>query len=64
MVILGDPALTVSTRAPIYRFIDMTLPTQPDARTIENLDKINLEFDPLRTGGSYEEYRKLHPEFY
>jgi hypothetical protein len=44
MVILGDPALRVSARGPVYRFIDPSLPAEPDAAKLEKLWNTLLDF--------------------
>jgi hypothetical protein len=44
MVILGDPALRVSARGPVYRFIDPSLPAEPDAVQLDKLWNTLLDF--------------------
>jgi hypothetical protein len=64
MVILGDPALSVSTRGPLYRFVDWSLPAPPDATEVRRLEDIDLEFSRGPALGGFEDYRKAHPEFF
>ncbi|MBN2353363.1 MAG: hypothetical protein JXD23_12385 [Spirochaetales bacterium] len=64
MVILGDPALSVSTRGPIYRFVDYDLPADPDATEIRRLEGIDLDFTLGSPPGTFDDYRREHPEFF
>ncbi len=64
MVILGDPALSVSTRGPLYRVIDYSLPAEPDATEILRLKGIDLDFTLGPAPGTFDDYKKAHPEFF
>ncbi len=64
MVILGDPALKVSARGPIYRFIDLSLAPPPDATQRTELKRVTIEFTKGQSLSGFRAYKKAHPEYF
>ncbi|RPJ09367.1 MAG: hypothetical protein EHM28_01780 [Spirochaetaceae bacterium] len=64
MVILGDPALMVTTTGVHYRAIDMSLPVEPDATWIKTLEDTFWTMDWATNAGNYSDYRAVNPSFF
>ena len=64
MVILGDPTLTPTSAGPAYRFIDLSLPAEPDGEAIRRLEETGYDFQSDRDLTGFDAYREAHPEFF
>lgn len=64
MVIVGDPALHVSSRGPTYRFIDMELPAEPSVEQLENLKNTFENFLDTSTFEDFKTYKNENPGFF
>ncbi len=64
MVILGDPALQVSSRGDAYRFIDLSLAPPPDVTQRDELKRVAIDFSKYQAPTGFQVYKNTHPEYY